>query len=270
MKKDVFDFTDYKAYLLDYIKQLPGRGYGTRSKLAEELGCRVAYISQVLNSSANFSPEQGESLNRYLKHSVEESEYFHLLLNLERAGTSELRERISSQVERFRQKRLILKNRVDIKATLNPEDQAVYYSAWYFAAVHIIVTIEAYRTKDAIAEYLNLPKEKVTEVVDFLISVGLVRLEKGQLKPGTSRLFLGNDSPLIFKHHTNWRIRAIDSLDKGIKSDVHFSMVASLAREDVQKIKEKLVKDIQATRAIVTESKNEEELICFSLDFFKV
>lgn len=270
MKKEISEYHDYRAYLIDFIRNQPGKGHGFKSKIAEALGCRLAYLSQVLNTSANFSPEQAESLNKFFGHTSDESEYFHLLVSYERAGTFDLQQRLKNQIEKFREKRLVLKDRVDIKKTLDIVDQATYYSAWYYAAIHILCTIKGFQNRENISQYLNLPVERVTEVLEFLIGVGLIHKEGGSYKAGVSRIFLGNDSPMISKHHTNWRMRAIDSLDKNLKSDLHFSTVVSIAREDAKRIKEQLVKDIEEARAVIRESKNEDELHCLCIDFFKI
>ena len=270
MNKDVFDFLSYKTYLKAVLKAMPAGGHGFRSRMAEATGCQMSYISQILNRGAHFSLEQAEALNTLLGHSVEESEFFLMILQYERAGTPALRERLKTQIDRILSKRLVLKDRVDIKESLSVEHQAVYYSSWHYAAIHILVTIREFQTREAIANYLSLKMEQVNRVLEFLVQTGLVISAKGKLTPGVSRMFLGNDSPMIAKHHTNWRVRAIDSLDKDLKTDVHLSTVVSLSSEDVLRIKEKIVKDIESTRAIIKDSANENEIHCFCVDFFKV
>jgi uncharacterized protein (TIGR02147 family) len=269
-KNDIFDYSDYKDYLRDFAKRLPARGHGFRSRMAEAAGCRVAFVSQVLNGDLHFSLEQAEGLNPLLGHSTEESDFFLLLIQHGRAGSRALRARIQTQIDRVHQKRLVLKDRVDIKEALDPTAQATYYSSWHYAAIHILITIEGCRTKEAIASYLRLPPEKVSEVLEFLRAVGLVRVEKGQIMPGVSRIFLGNDSPMISRHHSNWRVRAIESLDRNLGSDVHLSTLLSFSKQDVLRMKEQIVKGIEQTRAIARESSPEEELYCFCVDFFKL
>lgn len=270
MKKDIFDYLDYKRYLLDLIKSKPGNGRGFQSRLAEATQCRSAYISQVLNKDAHFSPEQGEAMNGFLGHSAEEADFFLLLIQFGRAGTQNLRSRIKKQIDQVIQKRLVLKDRVDIKQSLSVVDQTTYYSAWYFAAVHIAITIPELQSKESLIKHFHFSMERMNEILEFLESVGLVKHEKGKYTPGLSRLFLGNDSPMISKHHTNWRMQAIAALDRNLKEDVHFSTVVSLAHEDILKMKEYLVKSIEGARAIVRESPKEETLYCFSLDYFRI
>ncbi|MFL5813841.1 MAG: TIGR02147 family protein [Bdellovibrionia bacterium] len=270
MRKDIFDYDDYKKYLHDLFLSQPSQGHGFRSRLAEAAGCRVSYVSQVLNQDADFSLEQAENLNPLLGHNAEESDFFLLLIQYARAGSHALKTRLKEQILRFRQKRLVLKDRVDIKTTLSPVDQMTYYSAWYYAAIHILVMMPEYRTREAISKYLRMPSEKVSEALKFLTSVGLVKSDGSKYLPGVSRIFLGNDSPMISKHHTNWRMRAIDSLDRDLKNDLHLSTVLSLSREDVIHLKELLAKSIDKGRDIAAKSLKDEEVHCLCVDLFKI
>lgn len=269
-RHDIFDYLDYKMYIQNFSQRLPARGHGFRSRMAEAAGCRVAFVSQVLNGDLHFSLEQAEALNPLLGHSSEESDFFILLIQLERAGTHALKARLRQQINRILERRLTLKNRVDIKAELDPITQATYYSSWHYAAVHILVTIQEYCTKEAVASRLRLPLEKVSSIVEFLRSVDLVRFEKGRIVPGVPRIFLGSDSPMISRHHSNWRVRAIESLDRNEGSDVHLSTLVSFSKADLLRLKEQIIKGIERARAIARESSPEEEVYCFNVDFFRI
>ncbi len=271
MKKNIFDYKNYKSYLLELINSKPRRGRGVRSELAVSIGCPVSHISQVLKGSSHFSAEQAHGLNESLGHSQEESEFFLLLIQFARAGTSNLRRFSENQINRVLERRLILKDRLEVKNSLNKEDQAVFYSSWHYQAIHIMLTVERLQTKEALSKCLNLSVKKVSEILDFLISIGLVIQEKGRFRVGTTRIHLGNDSPMISKHHINWRIRAIHSLDSESRDeDLHYSSVISTSEEDFLKIKTMHVKHIEAIKDIIRDSKPEEEVLCFSLDFFRL
>jgi len=98
--------------------------------------------------------------------------------------------------------------------------------------------------------------------------LGLVSEQKGKLTTGVNRLFVGSDSLMISRHHTNWRMRSIESLDRGTPIDLHFSTLFTFAKDDLLKIRESIVQNIEASRKIVRESKaEEEELFCFDVDF---
>ena len=109
----------------------------------------------------------------------------------------------------------------------------------------------------------------MAEVAAFLCSIGLTVQSRGRLQPGQARIFLGSDSPSIGKHHTNWRMRAIDSLDRVHNADLHLSTVVSLSKKDVGRVKEMLIKNLETARAVIKESPAE-ELHCLALDFFQV
>jgi uncharacterized protein (TIGR02147 family) len=269
MKKDIYDFRDYKAYLKYWVAQKPGKGRGLQTQMANKIDCQTGYVSQVLNTGANFSLEQAEGINQFIGHTYEEGHFFILLVELSRAGTVDLKKRFQNEIDKILNQRLILKDRVDIKKSLEPVDQATYYSSWYFAAIHVAISIPSLQTREALMKYLGLSGETVNEALSFLTSVGLLDKKGDHYTQGVARLFLGKDSPMIKKHHTNWRMRAIHSLDVSLDKNLHFSTVVSLSQDDLLAIKEKLVKAIEDTRAIIRESK-EEKVCCFSLDFFNL
>lgn len=84
---------------------------------------------------------------------------------------------------------------------------------------------------------------------------------------GTEWLHLEKGSPDLPKHHVNWRLQALRSLDKKFPEDVHYSVVVSLSRSDAEKIRGMSVKFIEEVVALIRESRDE-ELHCLCLDFF--
>ena len=269
MSVSVFDYMDYKAYLSDWINARPGRGRGERSRIAQQALCHAAYISQVLQGEAHFSLEQGALLNEYLAHDLEEENFFLLLLQLGRAGNEKLRAHFLRAVRQVQEKRLVLKNRLSFQKSLSPEHHAVFYSAWYFVAIHVLLTIPGFRDRPSIARHLGLPLEKVSEALSFLVECGLAKEEKGQFIVGPVSVHLGEDSKMLAKHHSNWRLRAIQSLDHPGPNELHYSSVASVAEKDLPKIRAIFVRAIEEARAIIKPSA-EEKLICYSLDLFGI
>src|SRR5688500_3076235 len=87
----LFTYSDYKAYLRDWIRAHPHRGRGIKSRLARTAGCQVAYLSRVIERDAHLSLEQAMSLQGPLGHGRGEAKYFLLLVELARAGTQSLR-----------------------------------------------------------------------------------------------------------------------------------------------------------------------------------
>lgn len=270
MKKSVFDYKSYKDYLTDLIAAQPKKGRGFRTALAEGVPCQIAYISQVLTGTRHFTLEQIEGINRFLGHNEDEGRFFLLLANFERAGTPALRTHYQKEMRRELDRHLNLKERFKAKEVLTGEAQAIYFGCWYHSAIHIALTIPTLRTKDALARAFNLPNGTVSKSLEFLTSVGLAEQNGIEYRPGNSGVYLGSASPLISQHHTNWRNRAIASLDPNNQDDLHYSAVVSIPREDFEKIKAFLAKTIEEARKHWVEAKREEQLCAIAFDWYRL
>ena len=266
-KPKLFEYSDYKAYVSDWIASRANGGRGEKAKIAERARCHPAYISQVLTGPSHFSLEQAESLNELLEHGEDASVFFLLLVELGRAGTKALRKHFERQIQKILNQRLQLKNRFTDKKSLTIEHQATYYSHWAYCGVHMAVLNPATQTPGAIAKYFDLSLAKTVEILDFLTSVGLVKNELGLFTPGDMRIHLDHDSPMISKHHTNWRMQAIKALDQKSPQELHYSGVISLSYEDLPRVREELVKALEKIRALVKDSKDE-TVYCYALDLF--
>lgn len=265
----IYDFTDYKKYLEAWIDAQPSRGYGQRGKMARSIGCQTAYISQVLNGPLHLSLEQAERMNAFLGHGQDEANFYLLLVQFGRAGMENLRRHFRRLLEEASAKAASLKKRVPTNLEVKPEDRAVYFGSWVFSAVHVLLTIPRHRTKAAIARELRLPLERVVEVLDFLVAHGLVRQEGNQFVVGQALIHLGNDSLLVAKHNANWRAKTLESLDRGRKSDYHYSSVVSVSRADAARLQRMVTEFIAGVQAVVQPSK-EEVLQALCVDLFQV
>jgi uncharacterized protein (TIGR02147 family) len=269
MEKSVFEYRDYKEYLGDRLA-VSGQTRGQRSKLAETLGCQTAFVSQVVNGHTHFSLEHAIVINQFLSHTESESHYFMLLVHQGRAGTKTLREYYSRQIEAIHEKRQVVHERIQVKQTISVEDQMIYYSAWYYATVHVMLSIPEFQNKAAIAQHLNLPLSTITKCIEFLTSLGLATdIGKGRYGIGTARIHLGQDSPMLSKHHTNWRMKAITSLDRFNKDDLHYSSVVTLSEKDATTVKSVLLSALEKTELILGPSK-EEAVFSLAMDFFRI
>ena len=117
MEKTIYDYSDYKAYLVGRIASLPHGGRGFRAQLAEKIGIQKAFVSHVLQGNSHFNLEHAEKVNAVFQHNSEESHFFLLLVQLARAGTQTLRQYFQKQMEAIVQKRLLLESRVRNDAT---------------------------------------------------------------------------------------------------------------------------------------------------------
>lgn len=266
--KDLFAHQSYKEYLTNRLEATqPVRG--ARARLAEAMGSQPAYVSSVLNGAGHFTPEQGEAINEFLAHSEAEADYFLLLLQWERAGTAGLKARLGRQMEKIREEKFNLQSRLPVGAELSESAQQIYYSEWFYAALHTLVSIPAFGTAESLATALKLEKKVVGEALKFLQEQGLVIANKGRLRIGPSRIHVGGNSPLVGRHHANWRLKAMQVISERRQEGLHYSSVVTLSEKDAVRIQEKLVADIKEIKEVIRASP-EEKLMSFNLDFFRV
>jgi len=270
MKYSVFDYQSYKAYLNELIVNHPKRGRGLKTALAAAAPCQMTYVSRVLNGDRHFTFEQAQGISTFLGHTEDESRFFLLLLSLEKAGTPNLRQWYKKEIDREIQRHLTLKDRFKAKEFLTREGQATFYGNWYYTAIHIALTIPSLRTKEALAKAFGIKLTTVSSVLEFLTSVGLAEQRGTEFVTGVTNTYLGSDSPLINQHHTNWRMRAISSLDNHNQDDLHYSAVVTIPADEFVKIKSSFAKTIEEARKHWNEAKNETDVCAVSLDWFRL
>lgn len=272
---NLYDYIDYKKFIRDYIKNLPYSGRGFKAKIANELRIHTAYVSQVLNKTANFTLEQSIDLSDLLNLTNSEKEYFLLLVQKERAGSKNLESYFINQMNAFVDEQRKLKNRLEAKGEINQVDQQIYYSSWHFMAVHALISTKKFHTPQEIAQQLNIPISKARETIEFLLNAAIIVKEGNSFELGSRDIHLSSDSPMISKHHTNWRMKAISSLDASSEEDnnsfedMHYSGVISVTEKDAQAIREILIKSIQNSRKVIGQSEPE-DVYCYTLDMFKL
>jgi uncharacterized protein (TIGR02147 family) len=223
----------------------------------------------VLNKDAHFNIEQALEASTFFNLTSDEEEFFLLLLQLNKAGTKRVRDFTWNKIKAIRETRALVSNRIKGNEELDEVTQAKYYSRWYYAAIHVLVTIPGKKTKNSIASYLGIEMATVNEAIEFLESCGLITLTKSGYDTGRTKVFLNGDSPFIVQHHQNWRLSAMDNIIRPRKENLHFSSVYTLSEKDFVKIREKLLENIQEVWRIVQPSK-EEKLCALNLDFFEL
>lgn len=269
LELDIFAFDHYREYL---IAALPVRGNsrGMRARLAIALGCQNGFISQVLSGMADFSLEHACKISQFLKLSEAETEFFLLLVHHARSGSVELQKYYERQLNKIRSARRKIKNRVNVKGQPNSiAEQMEYYSQWYFSAIHMCTIISSLQTHHEIAQYLNLAPETVSKTLETLARLGYVRVEGAKYIGRPERIHLPDTSLLISIHHNNWRMQAIDSLQRNREQDLHFSSVMCISKSASEKIRKILLDSIQSAEPIIKDAK-EENVFALNIDLFEI
>lgn len=271
----IYDYKDYKAFVIDWINLTPSKGRGQRMRLAEAIGCQTPFITHVLSGDYHFSLEQAEACARWMALNEVDTEFFVLLVMQQRSGTKQAAQVFERQLARRRQEENLLKKRLKIKEGLSPEDQIQYYSNWYYAAIHMALLNPRLQTVEALQEYFQLSRIKVLSVIDFLnekklievVSEGKEQRKKTLVK--TSRIHLEKSSPLMAQHHVNWRLKAIDEIKEKNMNCLHYSSVISLSEADFDWIKSKLSLLLEEVADRVKNSPDE-KIAALNFDWFEL
>ncbi len=265
----IYDYSDYKSYLRDGVANSE-ESWGAMTKLAKAAGCQRPYLSRVLNGKSHLSSSQLFGIARFWKLSEEETEYLLGLLEIERSVLLSYKEYWLRKLHEKRKENESLAKKVNRQVISDSsENDLVYYSSWYWTAIHILTSIPQFQTEKSIAEKLSLPIAQVRTVLQTLESWGAVRREEGLWKFGSREQHVSKRSPLAAFHHSNWRNQAILDAQKQTTGGVHFTVVQSLSKRDYEKIKSLVLETIQAISTIAGPSA-EEKLMCFTCDFFEV
>lgn len=266
----IFDYRDYRPYVLDRIQKLPKKGRGEFQRIAQSLGMHTSSISQVFNGQKRFTPEQGSRLAEHLGLNEIESDYLLNLIEKERAGTKDLEARIEKRLQKLRKMAESLANRLPQDKVLTEEMKALLYSNWFYSAIRLSTDIKELQTIEALSQFFSLPPALVNEVLRFLISCGLCVEENGLYKMGPQRTHLEASSPLISRHHVNWRLKAVErTTELEHSEELQFSSPVVISKSDAVRIRNILLDEIQSVMKIVTPSSSE-ILYCLNVDWIKV
>lgn len=265
----VYEFIDYKLFLKKCIAQSEQRGFTTR--LAEAAGCQRSYFSTVLSGNIHLLPEHLFGICEFLKLSNDESEYLFLVLDYNRAGNISFR---SHLLKKIREKQLAwkdLKNRLKKDSIPEAEDMSVrqfYYTSWVYSAIHIAVSIPMLGDIKQLSNYLGITEEMSFWHLEKLAQMGLVEKKGGRWGWKSGDLHLSKDSPWINNHHANWRMQAVSDLPQRRSESLHYSVIQSLSKEDLEALRFRIIEWIEEFKKIASPSRSE-ELICLNIDFFK-
>lgn len=263
----IFEYRDYKKFLLDWIARAPHAGRGLRKQIADAIGCQTPFITHVLGGDYHLSAEQADACGRWLELGEKEIEYFVLLVLRDRAGTLSLRKMLDRQIIERREGQSLLKKRVKIQQSLSEIDQVTYYSSWHYAAIHLAVLDASLRTVEALQSKFQIPVARLLGILEFLCAKGLLKKEKNCYRTTENFLYLDPHSPLIQHHHTNWRLKAIDAVTVRNPNEIHYSGVLSLSHEDYEWVRGKLSTLLEETADRLKNSADE-KLAVLNFDLF--
>lgn len=263
---DLYSVKDYRQFLRARLNE---KKWGSITRFAEAIACQRSHVSRVLSGENELTPEQALAACRFWSLPDAESDFFCWLVDLSRAGTPELRRKLEGKLAQARREREDLAHRLGHERLGVEEREVLYYSAWYWSALHIMTSIERYQTSQSMAEKLMIPKALVEFCLSQMSEMGMVKFERGRWKFASTSLHLPKSSPLIGMHHQNWRSRAVMDTQSRSSDGVHYTVVQSLSLDDFNKLKAEVLRLIESYNRIA-EPSEPEELVSLCCDFFRL
>lgn len=264
--KTLFELSDYKAWMKQRIRSLPRGGHGELSRIAQHLGVHVTLVSHILKADKDFTVEQGYLLTEYFGLTELETEFFILLVQINRAGNHKLHSFYNRQLGQLKTKSLDLQSRFNVDRRLSLEESSKFYSSWLYSAVRIFTSIHDGCTRSQIQSYFHLGDSETDEILEFLIECKLCQKQGDRYSVGPQTTHLPFGSTFLKSHLKNWRIKALESANGLSADEVMYSSCLSLSEKDFKMLREKmaaLIQDVQLTVKTTIPSK----MVVFNLDW---
>jgi uncharacterized protein (TIGR02147 family) len=264
----VFAFSSYRAFIRAWIESR-GQERGILTQMCEAAECQNAHMTRVLKEQVHLTLDQAFRLSRFLGLNRSESKYFMKLTEHDRAGDPDYRKQLEEEMSALKRAQENFGKRHQLESLSDPKKEALYYSSWHWVAIHYILGIPKYNTPKKIADRLSLTESFVRNSLQVLLEFGLAKRNGDTWSLNSGSIHLPKTSPMNSVQHGNWRTRAVlksqDTTDNGL----HYTTVQAISVEAFEQLKQQLLKSVDEFRKVADPS-DSEELICFTLDFFKV
>lgn len=264
----IFEFSEYKLFLKTWIKSQPNGGRGLIRKMADHLRISSTMMSHILSGDKDFSFEAANDLGAFLGLDEQESDYFLLLLSYAKAGSFSLRERYKKKIKIEQKKATEISKRVKADKDLPEVAKTIFYSNWLYTGIRNLTACEQFQNVDQIADYLNLPRATIHKVIDFLVKNDLCLERNGKIIPGPKQTHVDHLSPLVSRHHQNWRLEGFTKMIDVEDKNLFFTAPMSLSYEVAETIRQKLPGYIEEIIKLVRPSPSE-VVRCLNIDWFE-
>ena len=263
----IFEFEDYRKFIRFWVSSKDERR-GALTRMAEAMAVSTTMLSQVLAGDKNLSPEMADRLVGHLGLTEKESEFFFLLLDFQRAGTHSLKQRFKARMKVLSVQAKDLEHRVKKDQELEDFAKAIYYSSWIYTGVRNLSAITDFQNIDQISTQLQVSRETLMRVIHFLLENDLIKKEGERIQPKSKITHLPAKSPLVTKHHQNWRLRGFQKMDEFREDDFFFTGPMSMSRELAEQVRKELPTFLEKLGERLGPSSSE-VVRCLNIDWFE-
>jgi uncharacterized protein (TIGR02147 family) len=262
----LFKTTDFRIYVQNWVSARPRGEY---RRISEALTMHTTLVSQVFNGKKCLTEEQAANLCTHMGLNSLERDYFLKLVQIERAGSSHLKEIFVGHLKQIRKQAQEIKNLVPESKELSEQDRAIFYSSWQYSLIRLLTDLKGFRTAEEISNHLDLSLSRVQEILSFLVSRGLCTYRNGLYSRTSQNTHIEAQSPLSIRHHQNWRTKALAMLEASSIDDLSFTAPVTIAKKDIVKVREILLEAISDISKVIDASPSE-ETVYLGIDWLKI
>lgn len=242
MKLDVFDYSDYRTYLSDFIelKRSSSPGFSVR-QLSVKAGISTDnYLLRVLRGQRNLGIRLAERFVRPLGLSGAEAHYFMTLVQAESAKTLHERTRCLTELSRLRRRR---------RKHQTITDNSLFRH-WYIGAILELASCKDFvlTPKSASAAFnRRVSFQQAKEAIDFLVARKYLEERDGKLVPSPVHTASSDEiSDLIVALNHRQNIEAsVSALELPVAERGFYGLTLAVSRDRLPLIKEKLKKTVR-------------------------
>jgi uncharacterized protein (TIGR02147 family) len=258
--KSIYDYSDFRAYLLDwYTQEKQRRGKFTKAQVSRELGLPNSrnYFSDLLGGK-ELSDTFLERLISLLALPREPARYFRALVNFQQAATPEKREEaLDLLVSLNRSPRTIL-----------GDDRMEYFRQWWHGAVRALLDTGNYGDEpERIARALtpSITPAQARDSLALLARLDLVRMHDGFWKP--SEQAVSSPDGLRDELLVELQIQQLDLVRKSLlkrKAPARFvaTNIVSVSHDGFRHLLERMEKTRSEVRSIVHKDTDPARRVC--------
>lgn len=236
--------------------------------------CRVpkTYLSTVLRGNGHLNSEQVFLACDYLGMTEFETDFVLTLYELQRAVVPKRKKFLAERLLKLRNNASLTEKHIHAK---KPETNGTanidhYYLDPLVQIIHIALTCPNYAANiDALALALQLPKERVSQIISQLCRMGLVELTKQGCRVTEENLHLSRESHIYPAHRRLIRMAALEKFDRNASPhDYSFAAVFTANQEGREKIQAEFLKFLKKAQAVSTTT-NSAEVYQMTFDFVR-
>lgn len=264
----IYHFDSYKEFVNAWVSQQPHNGHGEFRRMSVALDISTTMVSQIFRGEKELSLELACDFCEYLSLSDEESDFFLLLVEYSRAGSFKLKTKLMKQIRNQQEVAKKLENRLKKEHALDEQAKQQYYSTWIYPAIRILSDIPEVNAAEEISQRLQIPKNQIIRVLNFLIEHKIIIKKDEKLSMGPAHIYLPPSDPLATRNLQNWRQLAFQKMNFQTDETFFYSGQYALSKEVADQLRRQLPDIIENILKLVRPSPSQTTR-CLNIDFFE-